>query len=117
MRFYGLSLSDLKIAKDEFPTIILDVERKELGISAGLQDRVVQTYEGLVYMDFTSGPFIRAGPFPTTVGGIYTHIDPALLPPLYLAYNVNVGGDSGGVHSTVKERWAQREPELVSGTY
>lgn len=25
------------------------------------------------------------------------------------------GGDSGGVHSTVKERWANRDPQLVSG--
>ena len=28
------------------------LETEELGIAAGLQDRVVQTYEGLVYMDF-----------------------------------------------------------------
>ena len=31
---------------------MLSVEREELGITAGLQDRVVQVYEGLVYMDF-----------------------------------------------------------------
>ena len=28
------------------------MEREELGIAAGMQDRVVQTYEGIVYMDF-----------------------------------------------------------------
>jgi hypothetical protein len=36
---------------------------------------------------------------------------------MYLAYNVNVGGkggDSGTVHSTVKERWEQRDPELIA---
>jgi glucuronokinase len=25
------------------------------------------------------------------------------------------GGESGKVHSTVKDRWAQQEPELVEG--
>ena len=108
MRFYGLRLEDLHIAPDELPTLMLDVERKELGIAAGLQDRVVQTYGGLVHMDFTAGP--RG-----LVGGVYTHLDPALLPEMYLAYNTKVGGDSGGVHSTVKDRWARRDPELVAG--
>ena len=63
----------------DFPQIILDVEREELGISAGLQDRVVQTYEGLVFMDFTG------------LKGVYTKMDQNLLPPMYLAYNPNAG--------------------------
>ena len=46
---------------------------------------------------------------------MYTPLPPSLLPPLYLAFNVAVGGDSGKVHSTVKERWAAREPGLVAG--
>jgi glucuronokinase len=32
------------------PQFILEVEVGELNINAGLQDRVVQVYEGLVYM-------------------------------------------------------------------
>ena len=35
------------------PNFILDVEMSELFIQAGLQDRVIQVYEGLVYMDFS----------------------------------------------------------------
>ena len=35
------------------PDFILDVEVGELNINAGLQDRVVQVYQGLVYMDFS----------------------------------------------------------------
>ena len=35
------------------PSLALSVEREELGIGAGLQDRVIQVYEGLVSMDFT----------------------------------------------------------------
>jgi glucuronokinase len=34
------------------PSLVLSVERDELRVAAGLQDRVAQTYEGLVYMDF-----------------------------------------------------------------
>jgi hypothetical protein len=33
--------------------VILSVERDELKIPAGLQDRVIQVYEGVVYMDCT----------------------------------------------------------------
>lgn len=110
-RFYSLDLAALQILPSELPTLMLDVERKELGISAGLQDRVIQVFGGLVHMDFSAGP---TGPLGLT-GGVYSPVDPALLPPLYLAYNTRVGGDSGTVHSTVKERWAQRDPELVAG--
>jgi glucuronokinase len=113
VRFFGVDVQrDLGIAPDELPTVILDVEREQLGISAGLQDRVVQTYGGLVHMDFSPPLVPRAS---ALVGGVYTKVDPALLPPMYLAYNTLVGGDSGKVHSTVKERWAQREPGLVAG--
>lgn len=46
---------------------------------------------------------------------VYTSLDPKLLPPMYLAYNTNTGGDSGKVHSTVKERWLRQDEELVRG--
>ena len=32
--------------------LVLETETRELGVSAGLQDRVIQTYGGVVYMDF-----------------------------------------------------------------
>ena len=223
-----MSLSDLALTPGELAQVILDVERSELGISAGLQDRVVQSIGGLVHMDFscftpashpssassfasaddvaaaastvsTGGLFpslmspmkfmsrstsasatsdnnnnnnnnnsgggqpsdnksIKQKQTPTTTApvspktkpppkelvvnkdgtlssasvtspgapslfpskllascnipfiqtGVYTSLNPTLLPPLYLAYNTVAGGDSGQVHSTVKERWAKR---------
>ena len=43
LRFYGLDAErDLKIPKARLPQLILDCELHELGITAGLQDRVVQ---------------------------------------------------------------------------
>ena len=47
MEFYKI---DIPI--EQQPSLVLSVETEELGISAGLQDRVIQCYEGMVYMDF-----------------------------------------------------------------
>jgi len=69
------------------PNLILDAE-KELGIVAGLQDRVAQVYGGLVYMDFSQEHMDKLG------HGIYRPLDVNLLPPLYLIYAENPS-DSG----------------------
>lgn len=61
--------------------MILNIEKVELGISAGLQDRVIQTYGGLVHMNF-SEPDLESP---------YTAVDPALLPDMYLAYDAHAG--------------------------
>lgn len=47
MQFY-----EVEIPPPILANLILSVETDELGISAGLQDRVIQVYEGIVYMDF-----------------------------------------------------------------
>ena len=85
MTFFHLTLEDLHIKKEHFPQVILDVEKCELGIAAGLQDRVVQTYGGLVHMDFSV----------PSQAPQYTSISPTLLPPMYLCYNKHAGGESG----------------------
>ena len=46
MEFY-----EVKIPLEILPTLILEAERDELGINAGFMDRVIQVYEGCVYMD------------------------------------------------------------------
>uniref|UniRef100_A0A803MLM5 GHMP kinase N-terminal domain-containing protein n=1 Tax=Chenopodium quinoa TaxID=63459 RepID=A0A803MLM5_CHEQI len=74
---------------EERPNLILDAE-KELGIVAGLQDRVAQVYGGLVFMDFSKNHMDKLG------HGIYTPMDISLLPPLYLIYAENPS-DSGKV--------------------
>ncbi len=47
MEFYGV-----QIPLHLQPSLALSVETDELGIVGGLQDRVIQAYGGLVYMDF-----------------------------------------------------------------
>jgi glucuronokinase len=53
MRMVFRCYYDAFINTVDYPEVILSIERDELGISAGLQDRVIQTYGGLVHMDFT----------------------------------------------------------------
>lgn len=88
----------------ERPNLVLSVEQ-ELGITAGLQDRVIQVYGGLVYMDFDKSRFKRRG------HGKYTPLPPELLPRLWLVYCDNPS-DSGKVHSDVKRRWLEGDPEI-----
>ena len=47
IRFFGI-----EIPKPVLANLVLSVELDELGIKAGLQDRVAQVYETPVYMDF-----------------------------------------------------------------
>ena len=59
MKFFNLSQSDLP--KPRRASFILDVEIGELFIQAGLQDRVIQVYEGLVDMDFDKDLMMEKG--------------------------------------------------------
>lgn len=86
-------------------SLILSVEVDELGIAAGLQDRVIQSFGGLVFMDFEKSFMDQHG------YGQYTVLDEHLLPPLYLAY-VAHPEDSGKVHSSVKQRFLSGDNEV-----
>lgn len=99
MEFY-----DIAIPKPELANLILSVEKQELGISAGLQDRVIQVYEGLVYMDFNRELMESQG------YGIYEELDPALLPPLYIAYRTDLSEISEVFHNNFRARFERGEP-------
>src|SRR5215831_4455509 len=75
MEFY-----DVQIALEAQPTLVLLVEQEELGITVGLQDRVIQVYEGLVYMDFDARREHAVEGLPAYR---YEPLDPSILPPLY----------------------------------
>nr|XP_057936784.1 glucuronokinase with putative uridyl pyrophosphorylase isoform X2 [Doryrhamphus excisus] len=85
---------------------ILSVESEELFITAGLQDRVVQVYEGLIYMDFNKTLMEEQG------YGNYISMDMCSLPPFWLAY-LSDPSDSGRIHSNVRQRWINGEPLVV----
>lgn len=102
MQFYNV-----EIPLPVLPNLVLATETDELGITAGLQDRVIQCYEGCVYMDFDRETIERQG------YGQYEPIDSQLLPKLYIAYNTDLGKQSGRVHNDVRSRWLKGEPLVV----
>ncbi|GIX05610.1 MAG: hypothetical protein KatS3mg115_0013 [Candidatus Poribacteria bacterium] len=104
MQFYELQEGE-HYHKPEIPNLILSVETEELDIAAGLQDRVVQWYGGLVFMDFSEEYMLTRG------YGEYEPLDPRLLPPLFLAYQTS-GKESGRVHRNIRYRFEQGDPEV-----
>lgn len=97
---------EVEIAPEILPGLILSVERDHLGISAGLQDRVIQVYEGCVYMDFDEAYMSEHG------HGRYEPIDPDLLPPLYLAYRTSFSEGSQVFHNRIRERWLNGDEDV-----
>ena len=102
MSFYGVT-----IPKPELANIIRATEEQELGIAAGLQDRVIQVYGGLVYMDFDRKLLEGRG------WGDYVPLDPALLPPLYVAYRTDLSEASSVYHNSLKARYNAGDKAVV----
>jgi len=104
MEYYSVTI-DQRI----LPSLALDVERRELGIGGGLQDRVVQFYEGMVSMDF-----VRMQKLDGYEYGYYEVLDSALLPPMYLAYSVNGGEPTEVFHNDLRARYDAGEKDVVN---
>lgn len=104
MEFYNLTAEHIPLEVQ--PNLVLGVESSELGITAGLQDRVIQTHGGLVYMNFSA--------MESTGCGIYTRLDPSTLPNLFLAYITDPGKDSGKVHNRMRFRFDQGENAVIT---
>ncbi|GHB54545.1 mevalonate kinase family protein [Persicitalea jodogahamensis] len=96
----------VEIPLEHLPQLVLNSETEELGIAAGLQDRVIQCYEGCVYMNFDKELIEKQG------YGEYERLNPALLPKLYVAYNTHLSKVSGKVHSDVRARFDRGEAEV-----
>jgi len=98
---------DVAIPKEIMPGLILSVEKDELGISAGLQDRVAQVYEGLTYMDFDREFMDEHG------HGRYEPLDPGLLPSLYIAYQTELAESSEVFHNDIRKRYDAGERKVI----
>lgn len=106
MEFYELDIPLARLAN-----LVLSVETRELGIAAGLQDRVAQVYGGLVYMDFDRSLMEQQG------HGRYFPMDPAGLPPLYIAYRSDLSQVSDVVHHNLRQRFLAGDPEVVDAVH
>jgi glucuronokinase len=94
MQFYRV-----EIPKPVLANLILSVEAKELGISAGLQDRVIQVYEGIVYMDFNRQHMEEYG------YGHYEPLQPPMLPNFYVAYSEDLSEGTEVFHNNIRQRY------------
>ena len=103
MKFFDVQIDPLVL-----PSLALTVERDELNIGGGLQDRVIQFYEGLVAMDFSE---------PATIDGFvcghYRSLDPALLPDLYMAFSTGESEPTEVFHNDLKTRYQAGESLVV----
>jgi glucuronokinase len=102
MGFYQVN-----IPKPNLANLVLSVENKELGIPAGLQDRVIQVYEGLVYMDFNQELITKQN------YGHYEELDPGLLPPVYVAYRTDLSEGTEIFHNDIRGRFNRGEPAVL----
>jgi len=102
LRFYNVS-----IPLEILPSVVLKVEQQELGINAGLQDRVIQAYEGCVYMDFDKDLLQKKN------HGYYEKIAPNILDNIYIAYKVELGKVSGTVLNDIKSRYDKGDTEVI----
>jgi glucuronokinase len=105
MEFY-----DVPLPREAQPTFVLLVEQEELGITVGLQDRVIQVYEGLVYMDFDRS---REHLVDGLTSYWYEPMDPALLPPLYIAHHETLGEPTEVFHNSIRERFRKGDAQVV----
>ena len=109
MKFY-----EVEIPIEYQPTICLEAEREELGINCGFQDRVIQIYNGLVFMDFERA-FVESHNY-----GKYERLYPSSLIPrpsslnLYIAYDANRAEESGKAHQKVKKLFEAKNADVLA---
>lgn len=101
LQFYGI-----EVPKPILANLILQVEKDELKIGAGLQDRVAQVYATPVYMDFDKQLIQQRG------YGEYVPFDKGLLPNLYLAYRTNLSEGSEVTHNDLATRYAKGDADV-----
>lgn len=94
MTFYGIV-----IPKPVLANLILSVETDELGISAGLQDRVAQVYETPVFMDFDRSIMEKQG------YGNYETLDAENFLNLYIAFRRNLSEGTEVTHNNLRARF------------
>ena len=102
MSFYGVTIPNAQLAN-----IVRAVENEELGIAAGLQDRVAQAYQGLVYMDFNKALLDSRG------YGDYRPLTADMMPPLYIAYRTDLSEGSEVFHNNIRDRFNAGDEAVV----
>lgn len=92
------------------PSFALSVETEELGIAAGLQDRVIQCYGGVVYMDFDQSQERVLGGLATYA---YEPLSTTHLPPLYLGIHSALSEPTETFHNDLRGRFLRGEQSVL----
>jgi glucuronokinase len=92
-------------------SLALQVETDDLRIPAGLQDRVVQSMEGLIAMDFSASAMqVEQG----LRLGRYRRLDVGLLPPtLFVAWSRRGAESTAVLHNNLRQRFDAGETVVV----
>ncbi len=98
---------NVTIPRPVMANLVLETETRELGVPAGLQDRVIQVYEGVVYMDFCRELMERQG------YGNYEPLEAGLLPKMYVAYRTSLSEGTEVFHNNIRERWRTGDPVVI----
>lgn len=97
---FQVPLSDFVCAE-----LALAAETIQLAQVAGPQDRVLQSYEGSLYMDFSE----------PRRDDRYQRVSIASLPEMLVAYDPSPGENSGALHSDVHALWRSGDPRVRAG--
>lgn len=94
-----MSFYNVDIPKPVMANLVLSVETEELGIAAGLQDRVAQAYEQPVFMDFNKTTMQKQG------YGNYETIEADNFKNMYIAFRKNLSEGTEVVHNNLRARY------------
>ncbi len=103
-----LRFFNLQIPPEILANLVLSVEACELGIAAGLQDRVAQAFEHPVFMDFNRDHMESRG------FGKYEPLDPGCFPPFYIAYRKNLSEGTEVTHNNLRARFEIGDPVVLA---
>ncbi len=102
-----IELWGAEVDRAELPDLILSVEAEELGIPAGLQDRVAQVYGGLTYMDFDPRIVQRDG------HGRYESLHASRAPLLFIAHLAHAAEPSEVAHADLHQRFDAGDRRVI----
>lgn len=105
MEFYGVD-----IPEQVQPSLVLSVENGELGIAAGLQDRVIQCYEGVVFMDFAHAACQVIDGFDCYS---YQRVEQPLPGVLYVAFSTDAGEPTEVTHVPLRARFEAGDVDVI----
>ena len=101
----------VKISPPIFANLVLSVETEELGIAAGLQDRVAQAYNEPIFMNFDEKIMKTNG---------YGHYETISIPDsmnLYIAFRTDLSEGSEILHSHLREDYESGKGDVLAAIH